>query len=375
MNDRGYLHLAGYRVCAPGALERFVFEIIRAVGADAEVAGEVARHLIRANLSGHDSHGVIRLPQYVRQIDGGEYVPSARPEVVRETAVTALIDAHRGFGHYSTAFALDWAMARARKHGLAGAAVRHSMHIGRLGEYTERAGEQGMIAIVTAGAGGPMVGGMLLHGGRGRFFGANPWSIGIPAAGRPPMMFDGSTSTIAEGKVRVARDKGAELPDGCIVDSQGRPTRNPNDFYAGGALVPLGGALAGHKGYGLAMASALIGALAMIDDPDFTLIGASVYEKSDDPRGRVAGVFVLVIDPAAFGDGDHYRALVAEHLAAAKRMPPGPGREEVILPGEPEIVTRVQRSRDGVALPEATWQDLVKVAERFGVDLPPQQTQ
>jgi LDH2 family malate/lactate/ureidoglycolate dehydrogenase len=281
----------------PEPLTVFVTGVFAALGADAEIATEVARHLVRANLSGHDSHGVIRVPQYVTQAERGELDPAARPTILRETPVTALIDARRGFGHYSTAWALDWALTHAREHGIAAAAVRHSGHIGRLGEYTERAAEQGLIAIVTVGAGGPGVGGMVLYGGRRRFFGANPWSIGIPAKDRAPMMFDGSTSTVAEGKVRVAQAKGIHLPPGCIIGPDGSPSTDPSDFYAGGALVPLGGAVAGHKGYGLAMASALISGLAMIDDENPTLIGASVVQDDPDPRGIVAGVFLAVINP------------------------------------------------------------------------------
>ena len=168
----------------------------------------------------------------------------------------------------------------------------------------------------------PGVGGMVIFGGRKRFYGANPWSMGVPATdGALPMVYDGSTSTIAEGKVRVARAKKAQLPPDCIIGPDGAPTTDPEQFYAGGALVPLGGKVAGHKGYGLAMASALIGALAMIDDPDPTLIGAQVRERSPDPRGRIAGVFVIAIDPAAFGDAASYRAMAAEHMAAAKRVP------------------------------------------------------
>jgi len=356
--------------CAPDALERFVKDVFQGMGADEDVAGEVAHHLVRSNLSGHDSHGVIRVPQYVAQAEEGSLVPGARPTIARESPVTALIDAHRGFGHYSTAFALDWAMRRARQHGIAATAIRHSSHIGRLGEYTERAAGQGLIAILTVGAGGPGVGGMILYGGRKRFFGANPWSIGIPATDRPPVVFDGSTSAVAEGKVRVALAKGASLPPGCIVDPDGRPTTDPRDFYAGGALLPLGGEVAGHKGYGLAMASALISGLAMIDDAEPTLIGASVLQNETDSRGQIAGVFLSVIDPAAFGDADHYRELVEETLDAAKRVPPATAGAEVTLPGEPEVRARADRSREGISLPESTWEDLSAVATRFGVALP-----
>ena len=129
--------------------------------------------------------------------------------------------------------------------------------------------------------------------------------------------------------------------------------------------------VAGHKGYGLAMASALISGLAMIGDDNPTLIGASVVQDVPDGRGIVAGVFLAVIDPAAFGERDTYEMLTGEHLAAAKRVPPADGIAEILVPGEPEVRTRAARERDGIALPEATWHDLAVVAERFNVPLPP----
>lgn len=358
-------------VCEPQPLEAFVQGVFTALGAPADVAAESARHLVRANLSGHDSHGIIRVMQYVMQADKGELAASARPVVLKETTVTALVDARRSVGLYSTVFALDWAAERARQHGVAAAVVRHSAHIGRVGEYTERAAERGLVAIVTVGAAGPGVGGMILYGGRERFFGANPWSIGIPVKGGQPVVFDGSTSTVAEGKVRVARAAGVHVPPDCIIDSEGNPTTDPEKFYAGGALVPLGGAVAGHKGYGLAMASALIGGLGMIDDPQPSLIGAAIHHNVPDSRGRIAGVFIAVIDPAAFGDAEHFEAMAAETIAAAKRVPPAKGFAEILTPGEPERHMREQRSREGISVPDATWKDLAKVAERFSLSLPP----
>ncbi|MHB1134134.1 MAG: Ldh family oxidoreductase [Chloroflexota bacterium] len=365
--------MATYRVIAPAGLQQYVQQIVRGMGADEEIAREVARHLVRANLSGHDSHGVIRVAQYHAQAETGDLVPSARPSLARETAVTALVDAHRGFGHFSTRFALDWAMTRAQEHGIAAAAVRHSSHIGRVGEYGELAAERGLMVVATVGLAGSFAGGMVPYGGSERFFAANPWVMSAPAAQYPPFLFDGSTATVAEGKVRVARDKGVQLPPGCIIDKDGNPTTDPNAFYAGGAILPLGGEVAGHKGYGLAMASSLFGGLAMIDDPDYSLIGASVHRADADKRGRIAGVFLAVINPAMFGDPGHYRAMVDETIAAAKRVPPAAGRTEILVPGEPEIRTRAQREGEGVSLPEATWQGLVDVAQRFGVAEPAHQ--
>jgi uncharacterized oxidoreductase len=151
----GVTTMGNFRLCPPQPLEQFAAAVFRTLGADEEVAAEVARHLVRSNLSGHDSHGVIRIMQYVTQTEAGEIRPSARPVMLRENGATALIDAQRSMGHYSTAFALDWAMARAAEHGVAAAAVRHFTHIGRVGEYTERDAARGLIAIVTVGACGP----------------------------------------------------------------------------------------------------------------------------------------------------------------------------------------------------------------------------
>lgn len=351
-------------ICPPEALQAFCAAVFRKLGADPEVADEVARHLVRANLSGHDSHGVIRVAQYVAEADRGELVPSARPAVIHETEVAALVDARRCFGHFATMYATEWCMARARRHGVAMAAIRQCPHIGRLGEYTERAAADGLIGIVTIGQAGAGVGGVVPFGGRERFLATNPWSFSIPGRTRA-MLFDAATSALAEGKVRFARAKGAELPPGAIQDKDGRPSRNPEDFYGGGALLPVGGALSGHKGYGLALASALIGSLAMIGDAP-----TPIWASGSDTRGRVTGVFLQVIDPAAFGDADHYRATVDETLAAAKRVPPAAGCAEVLYPGEPELRSREERGRSGIALPAATWADLAKAATRFAVQPP-----
>jgi uncharacterized oxidoreductase len=356
-------------LCPAVSLERFAAEVLRAVGADADVSREVGRHLVRSNLSGHDSHGVRLLPAYVAQADRGELSPAARPVVLRETEVTVLLDAQRGFGHFSTMQAMEWAMARAPRHGLAAAAVRHSTHIGRLGEYTERAAAAGLVGLVTVGAGGPGVGVMPVYGSGARFFGTNPWSIGVPGVTRP-MVYDGATSVVAAGKVAVAQARGGRLPPDCLLDRDGQPTQDPATLSAGGVMLPLGGAAAGHKGSGLAMASALLGGLGMIDDAEPTMVGAAPSHEATDTRGRIGGVFVQVVDPACFGEPAAYRALVEAHLAAAARMPVTGGHEEVLVPGEPERRSRDRREQDGIAIAAATWAELGQVAARFGIPLP-----
>src|SRR5215472_17469997 len=146
--------------------------------------------------------------------------------------------------------ATEWAVASARRHGIAAAAVRHSMHIGRLGEYTERIAAEGLVGIVSVGLAGPGSGSVAPFGGAARFLGTNPWSMGVPAEGRPPLVFDAATSTLAEVKVRLARASGVPVPPGTVRDSEGRPTVDPAQLYAGGSLTVM----AGHKGHGLSLA-------------------------------------------------------------------------------------------------------------------------
>lgn len=359
---------AGTLLVDAAPLRSFCADVARAMGADAEVAAEVARHLVSANLSAHDSHGVLRLAQYVAELDAGHLRPASRAGLVMERPVTAVFDAARGFGHHSTMVAAEWALARAREHGLAAAVVRHSMHIGRLGEYTEALAAGGMIGLVTVGVAGPGSGSAAPFGGLSRFLGTNPWSIGVPAGRRAPMILDCATTTIAEGKARLALARGTEVPPGTVRDTAGRPARNPAALYEGGSLTMLGGDIAGHKGYGLSLASALIGGLAMIGDAEPTPSGCM---RLPDVWGtRLAGVFVAAVDPAAFGDAAEYVRRVAGVLDAVAVSPPAPGVDEVLVPGDPERRSRELRSRTGIPLPPATWEELTGIAERFGVDLP-----
>ena len=348
----------------PPSLTDYARQILAGLGAPPVVAAEVAAHLVLANLSGHDSHGVQRIPQYAMRVSEGDLVPSALPQVVKENHATALIDAHHGFGQYSTAFAADWAISRASQTGIAAVAIRHSHHIGRVGHYAERAAAMGMVAVITAGAAGTGVGGSSIPGTTERFLGANPWTFAFPVKGdRGPVLVDVSTSTIAEGKVQVARARRLRLPEGSVIGPDGQPSTDPEDFYRGGSILPLGGLIAGHKGYGLALAAAYLGALGMIGDIAPTMIGASSVKTNVDPAGRLAGVFLAVIDPDAFGGRDTYAAMLAANLSAARRL------GEITVPGEPERTSRAARSTS-LALPTATWQALAEVATKVGVQVP-----
>jgi uncharacterized oxidoreductase len=360
---------AGETVVAPESLRAFAHALLDAFGAPEDIAAEVARHLVDANLCGHDSHGVARLLDYRRQIDGGVLIPGARPSLASVRGATALVDGHWGFGQWSARFAMTWALEAAGRHGVAAAAVRHAGHAGRMGDFVELAADAGLIGIITLGLAGPGAGIVAPFAAAGRFFNTNPWAVGIPASGRPPMIMDFATSAIAEGKARVARAKGVMVPPGTIRDAAGAPATDPEALYRGGSLVGLGGEVAGHKGQGLAIAAALLGGLAMIGDDDPSPAGAmTAGAASSDPW--IAGVLAMALDPACFGDPAVHRDLAGRVLDALSGLEPAAGHDRVMAPGEPEARSRAARTRTGIPIPGATWAELSDLARRSGVDLP-----
>lgn len=353
---------------AADVLRPFAQAVIRRMGADDDIAEEVGDHLVGANLAGHDSHGVLRLTQYVEGMDRGNLVPNARGAAVKESPSLCLFDAGRGFGQWSGRRALEWCVDAAQRTGIAAASVRHSMHAGRLGHYTEVAAERGLVGIVCLGLAGPGAGIVAPFGGSARFLSTNPWSIGVPARNRTPLVVDFATSQLAEGKVRVARFRGKQLPEGVVFDAQGNPSTEPQDLYDGGALTTVGGALTGHKGYGLSLAAALLGGLAMIDDGQPTPAGSMSGPPPADPW--MAGLFMAVFDPEWFGGAGRYAERVAEILDAAGAVPPAAGTDRVLVPGEPEAHARAAREREGISLPDAVWTQLRELGDRFQVPLP-----
>src|SRR4051794_29475409 len=232
------------------ALTLLAAEILSRSGAPEDVAQTVAQSLVLANLKGHDSHGVIRVPDYFAWIERGWIVPDARPEIVSENGSILIVDGHFGFGQLVGQEATGWAISRAAESGVCVLSVRRSGHLGRLGEFAEMAAEAGLVYFSFTNTHG---GGILVapHGGRERRLSANPIAAAAPLPGGGSMVMDISTSVIAEGKAKVARAQGKPLPPGCMVNSSGEPSTDPAEFYADppGALLPFGG----HKGFALSM--------------------------------------------------------------------------------------------------------------------------
>lgn len=335
-------------------LERILRDVYEAVGAPPDEAATVAAHQVEANLAGHDSHGIIRTPGYVSLVERGHIVPGAPIEVRAETPTTAVVDGNWGFGFVVSQRALRMAVAKARAHGVAAVTVRRQGHVGRLGAYTRQAADEGLIGLATADSGqGPKA--AAPFGGRARRLGTNPLSIAVPAEEVGPVVLDMATSTVAGGKVAVARSRGQRLPPHTIIDRDGNPSTDPNDYYDGGALLPLG-AEQGQKGYGLSfMVEVLSGLL--------TGIGFGM-----DPDGiHNDGVLIAALSVAHFRDPAEFERDVRDFIAYLKSSPLAAGATEVLYPGELEDRTAHERRAHGIDVEDATWEELTALSTRLGV--------
>ncbi len=335
-------------------LTDFVARIFHAAGVPTAVAEQVAASLVASNLAGHDSHGVVRVMQYLGAVERGETDAHAAPVLVRNTPVLAVIDARRSFGQVAASFAIRTAIAKARDAGIAAVALYNSSHVGRLGEWVEMAATQGMIGLAFCN-GGRSGGIVAPYGGAARRLGTNPIAAAVPLANRPPFVLDFATSAVAEGKVRVARNSGKEIPTGWVLDKEGNPTTNPADLYAGGMLLPA----AGHKGYALALLVDLLGGL---------LTGGGSAPQEGTMQSN--GVLFLVLAISAFRSPDEFQAEAVAMVERIKSTPPAPGFSAVLLPGEPEQQSAAQRRANGVPLDDGTWAQMVAEAERLGGAVP-----
>lgn len=226
--------------------------IFRQAGAPQDLADQVAEVLVDNHLAGHDSHGILRIPEYLKSIADGEIVPGARPEVIQETPASALIQGHWALGQATGIFAADLAIAKAKANQVAVVSVVQAAHTGRLAAFTERAARQDVVMFMAIGTvDRPMT---APFGGAAAVLGTNPVAFSLPNPAGAPVTLDIATSAIAAGKVKVAKARHEDLPPDVIVDKHGNPTVNPQDFIDGGFLLPFGG----HKGYALAVIAELL---------------------------------------------------------------------------------------------------------------------
>jgi uncharacterized oxidoreductase len=340
-------------------LRDFAAAVFAAAGCSAYESRIVADHLVDANLLGHDSHGVIRVPVYCDWLEQGKVVANRRAECKTDLGAVLVFDGQFGFGQVIGADAMAAAAERATSAGLALVAIRNSGHLGRIGAYAEFLAKAGLVSLhfVNSSGGGIMV---TPHGGGERRFSANPIAAGAPGPHGRVFVLDLATAIIAEGSIMLAIDRGESLPPGSIIDGSGRPTINPADFYGPppGAILPFGG----HKGSGLSFFCEI-------------LAGSLTGGKSGYPGNETAGRFVnnmlsLVISPAALGDMSDYAADVDRLVDWIKSARPAVEGQPVLLPGENGERTRREREKHGIPIDGVTRDRLTMIAERLGVAVP-----
>ena len=340
------------------SLEQICAEVMTGAGVSLAEARRISHSLVLANLMGHDSHGVIRLPQYVQALEDGIVKAGRNIRVTREADASAVVDGQWGFGQTVCAQAMELALKKARERSVAAVELFNSSHIGRLGEYVEQAAESGLIGIVMCNNHG---GGRLLSpfGGIDARMSPNPVAVGVPTGGDFPIVVDMTTSVVAEGKIRVKRNRDEPLPQGWAIDAEGSPAERPDDFYGPprGAILPFGGNSA-HKGY----------ALAVVIDILSGALGGGGCSRDGAPSGG-NGVFLMAIDIRAFAPPERFREEVDGFVGYLKSSRLLPGFDRIHLPGEIEYRHRRERETAGVFLDDETWRQIRETGDSLGADV------
>jgi uncharacterized oxidoreductase len=334
-------------------LERLTREIFVARGVPEDDAAFIASMLIRANLRGHDSHGVIRVPQYVAALQRGTLNPKPQMKLVVDTPTLAILEGDGGFGQVVARRGVGLAIERARTHGLAAVALRGANHVGRLADYAEMAAAQGLIGLLWANARGGL--NVAPWGGAARRLGTNPHAVAVPGPnGTVAMSHDFASSVWAEGKLRVKFNRGEKVPPGIMLNGKGEPSTDPREYYTDpvGSLLTAGA----HKGYGLSIAVEILGGI---------LSGAGA--ASGEPSVFRNGTLIVCLDPARFLPLVDFHAQVAALLEWVRATPLAAGAEEILIPGEPEARTERERRAAGVTIDDETWRQIRAVADEVGV--------
>lgn len=337
------------------SLRRFISDTLRRVGLPPADADTVAGLMAEADLQGSDGHGVIRLPQYVQRIESGGINKRPDIRVVEERAAMAVVDGDNGMGHLVVSRAVQLAIDKARTAGVAWVGTRASNHAGPASLYARMPIAHDMIGLYFAVGNANH---MPPWGGMDMLLSTNPIAAGIPAGDEPPVVLDMATTVAAYGKVKAKAKKGEPMPEGWMVDRQGRPLTDPNRAHEG-FLMPIGG----HKGYGLAL---IVGLLAG------TLQGAAMGRdvvdfNADHTTPTNTGQAILVIDLAAFGGAGIFKSAVdtlVRDIRGGERLP---GVERIWLPGEQSHGKRQANAHQGAPLPAALVEDLDRLAARLGI--------
>ncbi len=340
----------------------FVAEVFAHAESSPEEARRIATYLTTANLTGHDSHGVIRVPVYIRWKKMGSVVPDQTIDIVVDTPSLAVIDGKFGYGQTVTPQAVRIGIDKCKKAGLAAVALRNAGHIGRVGDWAEMAAAEGLVSVHFVNAAGSLL--VAPYGGVEKRLSTAPYCVGIPRHGEDPIVLDFATSIVAEGKVLVASRGGKKLPTGALIDSGGTLSEDPAVLYGpyqsegprdhtkgSGAIRAFGE----HKGSGLAFVCELLGG---------ALTGTGATSAS---RPFANGMFAVYVDPKVVDTGNFFDDEISRYVDFIRATKPVAGVDTVLIPGDPERKMRAERSRNGVPLPDDTWAAIVATARDVGV--------
>ncbi|MDC3417580.1 Ldh family oxidoreductase [Aquibacillus salsiterrae] len=337
-------------------LQQFCCDIFVKAGVADEKAKIVAESLIQADLRGVDSHGVVRTSIYMKRIEQSMIDPHAEVAIEKENDVSALLNGNNNFGSVVGSKALQLAITKAKKQGVAIVGVRGSNHFGTGAYYALKAIEQNMILVVMSNASQTMP----PTGGVRPFIGTNPLAVGIPAGNHRPYLLDMATSVVARGKIIVASQKGESIPLGWAIDKEGNPTTDANEALEG-SVLPLGGP----KGYGISM---------FIDIFSGVLTGAgfgkyvnNMYENWEKPQN--VGHFFIALDINRFMNIKQFKQRMDLYIDDIKAEPKANGVDEILIPGELEFRREIERKKNGILLPEKVVSELKEIGSRYGLEI------
>jgi len=344
----------------PNELREFASSLFVAAGVNETEAGIVANSLTQSNLRGHDSHGVVRVTGYVKQLRKGELVAGAELTILNETPSLLVTDANFGFGMVQAVKLIDLLAAKAKEQGIACGTTLRCGHLGRMGEWTERIARMRLAGLVAVNDNGVLQC-VAPPGGTEPRISTNPISIGVPTSDEP-LVLDISTSAVANGKVLVAHKASRQCPEGWLLDSDGNPTTEPSVRFRDprGTLLPMGGEQQGYKGFGLGLLfDVLVGGLSGGNCPPAPE-GSSLTNNA---------VFILW-DPEKFSGNSHFLSEADRLLQYVRDVRKKPGVDNIRLPGDRSQETAAQRTSEGIPLDSGTWQSMTALAEELGVEVP-----
>jgi LDH2 family malate/lactate/ureidoglycolate dehydrogenase len=337
---------------SPDRLRAFAAAAYATTGMPEEQAALCADTLVQADLWGHQSHGVMRLPWYMARLRAGVCDPLAEPELAVDGGAIAVLDSREAMGQISAARAAQEAVARAKRHGIGAVAVRNSNHFGTAMYFTLMAARAGCVGFLSTNASPAMA----PWGGRRKVVGNNPWSWAAPAGTHAPLVLDIANTGVARGKIYLARQKGQTIPEGWAINAEGAPTVDPQEAIDG-IILPM----AQHKGYAISVAMDMLSGVLT-----GSAFGPGVHGPYQARERSGAGHLMIALDIAAFQPIESFGVRMEEMIAGLKAVPLAQGYDEVFYPGEIEARNDIENRRDGLLLPDDTLEDLRNLAHAIG---------